>query len=803
MILQQVGGKATRDVLFLSSFPATDLPKAVLATALLCIPAALGVSNLLARWGPRRVVPATFLLNSGLFLFEFWLTLNRAAWTPWMVFLHVGVLGSVTISSFWSVVNERFDPHTARRVIGRIGAGATLGGLAGGLISERVGSLFGAQPMLLVLCFVNLIASFSIWFICLERTAAEASEPANFKTLVTSPYLSKIALIVALTAVTAAVIDYAMKAQAAAQFSEESSLMSFFAIFYTAASVLTFVLQTAFATKLLERLGIGGTLALLPAMVALVGTLGAALHRMWTVVLLRGLETVLSNSFFRSAYELLYTPLPANQKRSFKTIIDVALDRLGDILGSGIVLAALLLPAYSGSLLISIAVVIALVSAYLSFRLHQGYISELATSLRSGAVQLREADVFDATTRYTLSQTANALDREKLLDQIAELRARREQAAAIDRQQSESAAPSKPVSATAPTDAGAFVPASTLNGATGQPSADAKALEAGSGNIPEATADADQPIVLPPPKTLPSYDGSGTEPPSLFPVPSEEAAPSSVYPPDPEGSIRLRAQLADLLSDEPKRVRAALASNLDARSAPILIDLLARDEYARDATRALEALGARITGQLVDALLDKQTRFSARRRLPHVLRHSPSGLAVRGLTGALEDERFEVRYRAGRALLHLAERPAPIMPPRKLILDAVLQELDVPADHWNKHRLAMDPKSADDSSADPVEALRSDRRLQHVFTLLSLVIDTQAIQLSLKALASRDEKLRGTALEYLENVVPENVKARLWPHLEGEQRPAAGQRTPSELLDELKTSVTNLDVSALRESTKS
>ena len=46
----------------------------------------------------------------------------------------LATFGAVLISGFWSVVNERFDPHTAKQVVGRIAAGATVGGLLGGVV---------------------------------------------------------------------------------------------------------------------------------------------------------------------------------------------------------------------------------------------------------------------------------------------------------------------------------------------------------------------------------------------------------------------------------------------------------------------------------------------------------------------------------------------------------------------------------------------------------------------------------------------------------------------------------------------
>ena len=48
---------------------------------------------------------------------------------------------------------------------------------------------------------------------------------------------------------------------------------------------------------------------------------------LWTIVLIRGGQTALGNSLFRSAYEVFYTPLAQEQKRPTKAIVDVGFDR--------------------------------------------------------------------------------------------------------------------------------------------------------------------------------------------------------------------------------------------------------------------------------------------------------------------------------------------------------------------------------------------------------------------------------------------------------------------------------------------
>ena len=71
---------------------------------------------------------------------------------------------------------------------------------------------------------------------------------------------------------------------------------------------------------------------------------------------------------------------------------------------------------------------------------------------------------------------------------------------------------------------------------------------------------------------------------------------------------------------------------------------------------------------------------------------------------------------------------------------------------------------------------RAGQSLAHVFTLLSLVLPTAPLQIAYRGLLTDDPALRGTALEYLEGVLPRDIRERLWPFLGGE--PAVATRTP-------------------------
>ena len=181
-------------------------------------------------------------------------------------------------------------------------------------------------------------------------------------------------------------------------------------------------MQASVSRAALRHLGIAGTLALRPALTAASALLGVALPRFATATLARGAHETLTNSLFRSAYELLYTPLPEAEKRRAKAVVDVAVDKLGALLGSGtIALVLALVPAAAASVLFAVAAAGSLAALGLSRRLHRGYVRTLEQSLILGRVRLDADEILDQATQVTLANTS-LIERGTLLRQIEELR---------------------------------------------------------------------------------------------------------------------------------------------------------------------------------------------------------------------------------------------------------------------------------------------------------------------------------------------------------------------------------------------
>ncbi len=247
-------------------------------------------------------------------------------------------------------------------------------------------------------------------------------------------------------------------------------------------------------------------------------------------------------------------------------------------------------------------------------------------------------------------------------------------------------------------------------------------------------------------------------------------------------------QVTSLRGADPAHVRQRIVElgPITPALAPHVIPLLAWDAVADTAAIALRSAAPRIVGQLVDALLNPEEEFAIRRRIPRIIADCPSPIAVEGLFHGLLDRRFEVRYRSGRALLHLHESVGIVeLDPERVYLH-VLREMAVDRSVWASHRLLELPEDEDEArQVDAVLRDRIDRSLEHVFTMLSLALPMQPLRIAFRGLHADDPTLRSTALEYLESVLPPRVREGLWPILEGQRAPAAAARPREEVLADL------------------
>jgi ATP:ADP antiporter, AAA family len=701
VIAQQVAGKSVRDALFLSTFHATVLPVAMAASAFLSLGVAVGLARLMARYSPAVIMPALFAASA------FGLAIEWAIGSSWprigavAVYFHTALFGPSLLTAFWSFINERFDPYTAKAAVARIGSGATLGGVLGGLAAWRASSLVSVLTVVLLLAGVNAACLLGI-LVVRGRTESRSDgastihietlrqTSSTFGALRSTAFLRNLALLVAVGAAMSSLLDYVFSVEATAAFGKGQPLLAFFSLFWLAVSVVSFLLQLTLGRLAMEKLSLATNIAILPGIITLGGAVGIAVPGLISSALLRGSEAVQRNTLFRSAYELLYTPLDEDRKRITKAVIDVAFDRLGTLSGSGIALVVVhwLVGGTNAqlSLLLGVVVLLALATFPVTRALHTGYVVALETGLREGEGKLEAASLDEKRSRVTNDVVA----RDELIDRVEALR--------------------------------------------------------GDGDNHRLAS-----------SILRNADSLLSRAEALLAADSETA----------------RQALEDWTHDTTPLTGIAVL-------------LLAHKTLAPNAHATLGKIAAIVTGQLIDALLDPEMDFVVRRRIPRVLATCPTQRSADGLLFGVTDERFEIRYECGRALLQVTDANPEIIIVREKVFDAIRHEVQ----KWSP-----DPMPACDFEEEPMGgewpafvsdliADRRNRRLEHVFAVLSLVLEREPLRMAFRALHHEDQRHRGTALEYLQTVLPAELRDAVWPSL-SEEAPLPQPRPTQQILDEL------------------
>jgi hypothetical protein len=485
-------------------------------------------------------------------------------------------------------------------------------------------------------------------------------------------------------------LDYVFSVEATAAFGRGQPLLAFFSLFWLAVSVVSFVLQLALGRLAMEKVSLATNIAILPGIITLGGAVGIAVPGLMSSALLRGSEAVQRNTLFRSAYELLYTPLAEDRKRVTKAVIDVAFDRLGTLAGSGI--AFIVVQWLVGgsnvqlSFLLGVVVLFALATFPVTRGLHTGYVAALETGLRDGEGKLDAASLDDE--RATVAKDVAV--RDELVERVEALRS----------------------------------------------------------------------------------DGG-----------NHRFASGILHEPD---SLLSRARA--LLAPDTDGARRAL-DGWTHGSTPLTgmaILLLAHKTLAPDAHATLRKIAPVVTGQLIDALLDREMDFVVRRRIPRVLAACPTQRSADGLLFGVTDERFEIRYECGKALLKVTDVNPEIIVARERVFEAIRHEMEKWSPETTKaSELDEDPTGAEyPAFVSDLIADRRNRSLEHVFAILSLVLEREPLRMAFRALHHEDQRHRGTALEYLQTVLPPELRDAVWPSL-SEEAPLPEPRPTQQLLDEL------------------
>ncbi|HRQ66119.1 MAG TPA: MFS transporter [Xanthomonadaceae bacterium] len=328
----------------------SQLPWLFLGTLLLTLVANPVFATLVARMPRARFATWSYrffmLCLLGFFAMVQWGGADAQVWTGRVFFVWASLFNLFIVSLFWAVMADVFDSGQAKRLFGFIAAGGTLGGVMGGTITALFVEAVGVAPLLLL-----SLALLEIALRCMRTVSAHAGRDsevqrkaaseaigggvlAGITHAARSPYLLGICAFMLLYTIGSTFLYFVQADIVSQAFENREARTAFFARIDVVVNGLTLAIQLGLTGRILGRLGIGLTLALLPVVSILgFGALAAAPVLMVFVVFQVARRTF-NFALVRPARENLYVPLSREDKYKAKSLIDTFVYRAGDQIGA-------------------------------------------------------------------------------------------------------------------------------------------------------------------------------------------------------------------------------------------------------------------------------------------------------------------------------------------------------------------------------------------------------------------------------------------------------------------------------------
>ncbi|MBL8952715.1 MAG: MFS transporter [Myxococcaceae bacterium] len=423
-------GRTVRDALFLANMDKAALSWMYVASAVAVTATGLIYGPLASRIRRHTMALGSASLFAVMFLALWFVERTHAKWVYPALYVFVEVMGALVLVQFWTLANELFNAREAKRLYGLIGAGGTMANILIGLASARIATQFGTASLLLmcaVLLGITAVASFGAGYAGRQRLFAKAAtgKQAAKRTggaarVMQSSHLRAVALLSAVTFLTTTLVDFQFKVIASNAY-QGRELAAYFGYFSAVVGGLALVLQLFGTSKILNRAGVIGALAVLPISLACGNLALVIVPALWAASMAKGADTLFRYSINDATTQILYLPVPAQARAAAKAFIDSVIKPMA------IGLAGLALAGYRAwgggdpyrlawlSLVLSgawIAVVVGLRSKY---------IKSLQDNVKNKKLDLESAryKVMDAATNKVLERALESPDTREVLNALA------------------------------------------------------------------------------------------------------------------------------------------------------------------------------------------------------------------------------------------------------------------------------------------------------------------------------------------------------------------------------------------------
>jgi AAA family ATP:ADP antiporter len=424
--------ETARDALFLSKLPPDRLTLVYALLAVLSLFVGAGSGTLSRRFGRRATLVVSGLVSAYVVVLLYLRPPTQVS--VFVLYLASGVIGTVLMLQFWMFAAEMFSVPQGKRLFGPIGAGGVLGAALGagaaaiGLRFMPVGGLLLAAAGLFIAA--SLVVS---------RAPAEALSPAaargggtlfgwvkDLGALRKDRYVPRVAWFTAIGTAAVLVADYLFKSTAAATLTKDE-LGPFFATFYAAINALALVVQLFLTSALVRRLGVTGSLLVLPLFLTIFGGAAGLGVGFGAALAARGSDGALRHSLHRVSGELLLLPLPGEMRDRVKPVLDTVFGRGVQAAVAAGILGLVALGLDTPRVLGATLGLLSLAWLGSALLLRQPYVDLFRRALALGQLPVDGRDDLDLASVETIMESLSSRDEDRVLagiDVLAEHHAR-------------------------------------------------------------------------------------------------------------------------------------------------------------------------------------------------------------------------------------------------------------------------------------------------------------------------------------------------------------------------------------------
>ncbi len=301
---------------------------------------------------PRaRFIPITyrfFAANVLLFaLALYWADAQQIIWVGRAFFIWISVFNLFVVSVFWQLMVDLFSSEDGKRLFGFIAAGATIGAIVGSAVTASLARHAPTSLLLIGAALLLEVAVFSVHRLSRQsakfhsRSAEQAAETpiggnvfAGIIHPFKSSYLMNVSAFLLLFAITSTFLYFQQAGIVSRSFQDRGAQTAFFATIDLAVNALTLLVQLFLTGRIVRSLGVGPTLAFLPALTIVGFGVLALLPSIAALVTFQVLRRSSDYAIARPTREVLYTVLPREDRYKAKSFIDTVVYRAGDQVGA-------------------------------------------------------------------------------------------------------------------------------------------------------------------------------------------------------------------------------------------------------------------------------------------------------------------------------------------------------------------------------------------------------------------------------------------------------------------------------------